>query len=56
MCTVNITVTVITYHMCHSMYATHLNDAYTQIYITAQAMDRMMITLLEHTTHVDSPQ
>ena len=38
MCTVNITVTAITYHMYHSMYATHLNNTYTQIHITAQAI------------------
>ena len=50
MCTVNITVTIITYHMYHSMYATHLNNTYTQIHITAQAIDRMIKPLREHIT------
>ena len=42
MYTVNVTVTVITYHMYHSMYVTHLNYTCTQIHITAQAIDRMI--------------
>ena len=45
MCTMHITATAIIFHMYHAMYATHLNDTYTQIHIRAQAIDRMMIKL-----------
>ena len=51
MCTAHITATAITFHMYHSMYATHLNHTYTQIHITAQAIDRMIKPLREHIAH-----
>ena len=47
-CTVHTTSTTITFHMYESMHATHLNNTYTHIHITAQAIDRMIKPLREH--------
>ena len=52
MCTVNITATAITFHMYHSIYATHLNYTFTQIHITAQAQIHIYSNHYESTLHM----
>ena len=58
MCAMHITTNTITFHMYHSMYATHLNNTYTHMHITATAIifhmyHSMYATHLNYTyTHI----
>ena len=56
MCTVHTTSTTITFYMYESMHATHLNNTYTHIHITAQAIDRIIKPLQQDIAHAHCSQ